>query len=240
MRKGHEPVHVVLLCPVPGWSEEEEAQLQQRGSLRGGVGGQRWLCTLNLSVLMSHIFDSTLIVRVGIDLHHLEEPYFCRLSNSTSSWSNDPALTSLPFCAFSSPPATQRDGEPANGDFLYGGEEDGRQRGKHVQHLPPKSLMPSRVRTQPVSGSCLLSETSSEDAQWLLLHRHQRNAVQVEPDFSVTLTMKMCGCLCLSHRLTGCFFPLLVSVVLGLLSPEDMESTFSEETSPSMPVCDSR
>lgn len=31
-------VYVVFLCAVSGRSEEEEAQLQQRGSLRGGVG----------------------------------------------------------------------------------------------------------------------------------------------------------------------------------------------------------
>lgn len=105
---------------------------------------------------MSRMFDTTLIVRVDKDLHRLKEPYVCRLSN----WIHDPALTSL-----FSPPATQRDGEPANRDFLDGGEEDGRQRGKRAQHLPHKSLMLSRVPTQPASGSCLLSETRSEDAQ---------------------------------------------------------------------------
>lgn len=41
VKKGHETVNVAFLCPVPGWSEEEEAKLQQRGSVRGGVGGQR-------------------------------------------------------------------------------------------------------------------------------------------------------------------------------------------------------
>lgn len=44
---------------------------------------------------------------------------------------------------------------------------------------------------------------------------------------------------CLSHKLTASSCPLLVLVASGLLSPEDTESTFFEETSPSMPVWNS-
>lgn len=41
-KKDHSVVYLVLVCAVSGWSEEEEAKLQQRGSLWGGVGRQRW------------------------------------------------------------------------------------------------------------------------------------------------------------------------------------------------------
>lgn len=64
VRQGRESVHVVFLFPVPGWSEAEEAQLQQCGPLRGGVGGQRRLCRFNLSMLMSPIIDSKLICTI--------------------------------------------------------------------------------------------------------------------------------------------------------------------------------
>lgn len=88
--RGRDTVHVVLLCPVPGWPEEEEAKLQQRGSVRGGVGGQRRLCTSRVSLLMCYTVDFTLTVGVYRDLQRLEGPHSCRLSDCTSRWINDP------------------------------------------------------------------------------------------------------------------------------------------------------
>lgn len=72
-------MHAVFLYAVSGGSEEEEAQLQQCGSLGGGMGRQRWhsmcqnsyrfkpLCLVEYEPLI--VFGSAILSKSVTSLH---------------------------------------------------------------------------------------------------------------------------------------------------------------------------